>query len=143
MTSGIEHHVLALVGAAVGETIRIDELFDGDDRVLRYRWPNSQLEECVGDVFEALGMVRRRIERESLVPFCWGASLDVYPSGMSRNMSAGLRAYQLRMGELARTADLLRSFDAGRRRDRSFPIEAQERRWRAWLASVARADGPI
>jgi hypothetical protein len=38
------------------------------------------------DYFDAFCKIRLQLEAYNLIPFCYGASLNVYPSGMSREM---------------------------------------------------------
>jgi hypothetical protein len=65
------------------------------------------------DYFEALCRVRDRLEAEGLRPVCYGASRNVWPSGMARGMGLGLVAYKTRLGERATRSDLVRIFDTG------------------------------
>ncbi len=51
------------------------------------------------DFFAALQVIRDQLDREGLVPHVNGACLDVYPSGMARDMSYGLKAYKLFPGK--------------------------------------------
>jgi hypothetical protein len=50
------------------------------------------------DFFAALCEARRRLERNGHRLLCYGASRNVWPSGMAREMGAGLKAYQLTHG---------------------------------------------
>jgi hypothetical protein len=45
-----------------------------------------------GDVFECLTQLRLKLAKYGCKPLCAGARLDVYPSGMSRDMGSGLSA---------------------------------------------------
>src|SRR5207244_9009274 len=45
------------------------------------------------DYFESLLLVRRELEHDGLLVCCQGARRDVWPSGMARDMGAGLEAY--------------------------------------------------
>lgn len=45
------------------------------------------------DLFDAFMQVRRQLEADGRIPCVAGARLDVYPSGMSRQMSGGRQAY--------------------------------------------------
>jgi len=47
------------------------------------------------DYFEALSDIRRELEAKQMRLLCWGARKDVWPSGMQRDMGAGMTAYQL------------------------------------------------
>jgi len=65
------------------------------------------------DFFEALCEIRVQLEPLKLIPFCYGASLNVYPSGMARDMGSGLKAYKLTTGKHANRDDLVSIFDQG------------------------------
>lgn len=88
------------------------------------------------DYFGALQTLRRRVlEPKGLIPFCYGASLDVWPSGMSRDMGLGLRAYRIKLGEPGgRSVDI---FSEG---PDVIPasVAAQEEFARDWIASLKR-----
>src|SRR5262249_20140780 len=87
------------------------------------------------DYFEALCQVRQELERERLIPFCYGASLNVYPSGMARDMGAGLKAYRLTMGKQARSQDLVDIFAEGPDRIPA-PVSAQREFFEQWIAEI-------
>ena len=63
------------------------------------------------DLFEAMIRLRHALEHRDAQLLCVGARPDVFPSGMSRGMGAGRKAYVTRMGEPARRTDLLDIFD--------------------------------
>ena len=65
------------------------------------------------DYFAAFVQVRQQLEAEGLVPVCYGASLDVYPSGMCRDRGAGIQAYKLAIGSSPERTDLRHIFDTG------------------------------
>jgi hypothetical protein len=50
------------------------------------------------DLFEALIMLRRHLERSGQKILCAGARFDVFRSGMSRSMGGGRKAYVTRLG---------------------------------------------
>jgi hypothetical protein len=51
------------------------------------------------------------LEPRGLIPFCYGASLKVWPSAMARDMGRGLKAYKIEAGTPA--SDLVGIFDEG------------------------------
>lgn len=65
------------------------------------------------DYFSAMCSIRRILEQEGSWLICYGASRNVYPSGMSRSMGAAVKAYKLEMGSPGRMSDLVCIFDAG------------------------------
>lgn len=71
------------------------------------------MEADASDYFEAFSQIRVQLEKERLIPFCYGASLNVFPSGMSRDMSAGMTAYRLVHGKKPSRNDLVGIFDEG------------------------------
>lgn len=88
------------------------------------------------DFFEALLVIRRRaLEPKGLIPFCYGASLKVWPSGMARDMGRGLKAYKTEIG--AQAGELVGIFDSG---PDIIPaqVSAQEEYHRDWIASLRR-----
>jgi hypothetical protein len=84
------------------------------------------------DYFEALCQIRERLAEGGLHPFCYGASLNVYPSGMARDMGAGLKAYKMTIGKHARLEDLVEIFAAGPDVKPSTVAE-QRAFWERWL----------
>lgn len=50
------------------------------------------------DTFEALVLIRLELEAEGIQVLCYGACKDVRPSGMSRSMCGGIKAYRHPLG---------------------------------------------
>lgn len=65
------------------------------------------------DFFDALCFVRQELEKEGVMINCYGSSKNVYPSGMGRDMGAGLQAYKLELGRRAEMEHLVYIFDQG------------------------------
>jgi hypothetical protein len=63
------------------------------------------------DVFESLIAIRRQLEPMNWVLCCAGARADVWPSGMSRDMGGGRRAYVHVAGRRPSFEDLVDIFD--------------------------------
>jgi hypothetical protein len=86
------------------------------------------------DFFEAFCRVRERLESDGLIPLCYGASKNVFPSGMLRDMANGLRAYRLIMGQCTRRGDGVSIFDIGPDVE---PVSVQDQAefYRQWLES--------
>jgi hypothetical protein len=80
---------------------------------LTFTYRGLTLDAEADDFFEALCEIRVSLEKERLIPFCYGASLNVYLSGMSRDMGQGLKAYKLQAGKPALTKDLVLIFSEG------------------------------
>jgi len=62
------------------------------------------------DLFEALVALRRELEAVNAQLLCAGARPDVFPSGMSRDMGVGRKAYITRLGQPALRTDLVDIF---------------------------------
>ncbi|MBF0528828.1 MAG: hypothetical protein HQK55_06075 [Deltaproteobacteria bacterium] len=62
------------------------------------------------DYFESFTEIRRRLARRNIFPLCYGASKNVWPSGMARDMLQGLAAYRLKLGFPAKENDLVDIF---------------------------------
>lgn len=71
----------------------------------------GDLDDAADDVFEALCRIRRKLESFGAVLLCAGARVDVFPSGMSRSMGLGRKAYANRLGQPARQEDLVDLFE--------------------------------
>ena len=108
-------YTIHLIGGTDDETATLvtDEEQAGDVCHLSLHYRDRTLQASASDFFEALCSIRLQLEPEQLLPFCYGASLNVFPSGMARDMGAGLSAYRLAAGRHARQADLVGIFDSG------------------------------
>ena len=72
--------------------------------------PGLQRQEFTArDLFDALVALRRELEKLGIKLLCAGARTDVFPSGMSRSMGGGRKAYVMRMGTPA--SELVDIFD--------------------------------
>lgn len=109
----MDEYEINLIGGADDETgmLFMDEI--GDECLLRFKYRAKMLEATASDFFEAFCCIRLELQKENLIPFCYGASLNVYPSGMLRDMGGGIRAYKLVEGNQAKMADLVDIFAEG------------------------------
>jgi hypothetical protein len=123
-----------LVGGDDDEQAVFILIDDGEDCQIRCAYRDKKIETRAADFFEALCNVRTRLAEDGLIPFCYGASLNVYPSAMARDMGRGLRAYRLSSGKQAKIADLVDIFAAG---PDIMPasVETQKQFYRDWLAA--------
>jgi hypothetical protein len=123
-----------LVGGSDGEhaTFEISDVKNRCRLICRYL--DKTISSEAADFFDALASIRRQLQPEGLMPCCYGASLNVFPSGMARDMGRGLRAYKLVVGKHATRADLVDIFDEG---TDVVPadVDTQEQFYRDWLAS--------
>ncbi|HEV3462288.1 MAG TPA: hypothetical protein VG413_09610 [Candidatus Dormibacteraeota bacterium] len=86
------------------------------------------------DVFECMCQLRARFDREGIRLCCNGARLNVWPSGMARDMGGGLRAYVLEVGRRASIDDLVDIFDSAPIEDIA-TVEEQRLFAEKWLAA--------
>jgi hypothetical protein len=129
-----KQHRVYLIGGNDDETA-IFTLFDEAEHCrLRCEYRDKAVESTAPDFFQALCNVRGLLAKDGLIPFCYGASLDVYPSGMARDMGGDLRAYKLAGGRHAKIDNLVEIFAEG---PDVIPasVSAQEEFYRGWLAS--------
>lgn len=105
------------VSAVLPDNQIVDGVFrlsEGEQDIdLSFELPDRKLNVRAGDYFEALVAIRRELEKDDIFLNCYGASRNVYPSGMGRDMGAGLRAYKMTIGKHARMEDLVFIFDTG------------------------------
>ena len=87
------------------------------------------------DFFEAFCKIRTELEKEGVFPLCYGASWNVYPSAMGRDMALGLKAYRIRKGHVAMLEDLVEIFDSGADVQVA-TVEEQRRYWREWMGGA-------
>ena len=85
---------------------------DGLCRV-SFNYRGRSIEASSSDYFEAFSQIRLQLEREGLIPFCYGSSLNVFPSGMCRDMGSALSAYKLVAGRAPERTDLVKIFESG------------------------------
>ena len=70
-------------------------------------------EESAFDFFSPFQVARRSFEAEGFRFMCYGASLNVWPSGMLRDMGVGSKGYKLLEGRNTMADDLVSIFDSG------------------------------
>lgn len=130
--------LIATDGSIVaGEFVVRDEASGDPNQVeLILVLPSRQVTVVALDCFEALIAIRLELEPEGLKLLCWGASLQVYPSEMSRQMGTGDTAYRLTLGRFARTDDQINIFASGPGLIAATVVE-QEDFTRAWFDSLA------
>ena len=136
----MSEHTLRLIGGDDDEEATVvAEPRQGRGRLCRiaFTYRGRVIEETASDYFEAFCRVRLRLEGEKLIPFCYGASLNVHPSGMSRDMSGGMVAYRLKVGRKPDRSDLVNIFDEGRD---VIPASVANQKafydeWIAWVSS--------
>jgi hypothetical protein len=70
-------------------------------------------EESAFDFYSAFQRARRSFETEGFRFLCYGASLNVWPSGMVRDMGMGRKGYKLHKGRDTTFDDLVPIFESG------------------------------
>src|SRR5215471_2936949 len=69
-----------------------------DDCSLSLQYANNVLTITAIDYFEAMCRIREELEKENIRPLCYGASRNVFPSGMCRSMGDATLAYKHTLG---------------------------------------------
>lgn len=131
----MEEHQIFLIGGEYDEygTLFIEPSYDLCK--LKFHVRDSVYEGQATDFFDAFIEIREKLEGLQLIPFCYGASLNVYPSGMARDMGAGLKAYKLEIGCPAKRDDLVEIFEQGHDVIPS-SVSNQREYFQSWLESL-------
>lgn len=129
------NHEIFLIGGSDEEVAVFTEVaVDGQCR-LACSYRGKVVEGMASDYFEALCFVRLELEKEGLIPFCYGASLNVFPSPMARQMGNGRSAYRLEMGKPAAKQNLVPIFAQGSDVIPA-PVAQQRAYFEDWLGSL-------
>lgn len=112
-TQFLESYTVHLLGGAANEIAILTKKVQNGACVLDCEYREKHIGASGTDFFKALITIRLALEKEGLTPLCYGASLNVYPSSMSTEMSSGLMAYKMEMGKPALSKDIVRIFDQG------------------------------
>jgi hypothetical protein len=128
-------HRVVLIGGAEEEVAVFTEETIGYECRLTCEYRGKRLQASANDFFAALCTIRIELEKESLIPFCYGASMNVYPSPMCRDMGLGRKAYRIVMGKQALREDLVGTFEAG---PDVIPVSVAMQReyFEEWIASL-------
>lgn len=86
------------------------------------------------DLYACLGLLRADYPETKFL--CKGAKLNVYPSSMSSQMSAGVVAYELQLGKPAELDDVVNIFDY-EEFDITSDIQQQRDFYKCWVGSLA------
>ncbi|MBN8845535.1 MAG: hypothetical protein J0H88_20030 [Sphingomonadales bacterium] len=132
----MEQHPLFVIGGEDDEQILIALNRDADSCRLTCTVRSETHHAEASDYFSALQKIRKQaLEPKGLIPFCYGASLKVWPSAMARDMGRGLKAYKIETGTPA--TELVGIFDEG---PDIIPasVEKQEEFSRDWFESLRR-----
>lgn len=85
------------------------------------------------DIYECLGLLRADFPDTRFM--CKGARLNVHPSRMSSQMSAGLVAYELHLGKPSEDGDVVNIFDY-EETDITNDIQQQRDFYIKWVSSL-------
>ena len=119
-----------------GEFILWEEAPDNPDRVrLDLRFAGETITSFAENFFDALAEMRRKLERQGFRPKCLGATRNVYPSPMIKDMGCGEKAYRLKLGCPAKMEDIVSIFAIELSND-PVSVEEQEEFYRLWLKSL-------
>ncbi|WP_292509187.1 hypothetical protein [Mesorhizobium sp.] len=91
-----QYTVFLIGGGTGGDEQAVFTLRSSENLTCSYRDKVIEAEE--EDYFEALFQIRQQLELDGLLPFCYGASGNVYPEGTVIEMSRGLIACKVKMG---------------------------------------------
>jgi hypothetical protein len=97
--------------------------------------PGYSFSRTADDYFAAFQLLRSDMQKKGLTPLCNGASLDVYPSPMGRDMGGGYKAYKLHPGQQAKMADLINIFEHTIE-IRHCTVDEQNEYYEKWLSSL-------
>jgi len=128
----MDEHLIFLIGGGDDESGKLVTSIKKDVCHIAFDYRGRSLDAKASDYFEAFCQIRLRLEEDGLIPFCYGASLNVYPSGTARDMGLGLKAYKLTIGKHARMQDLVEIFTAGEDVIPAF-VSTQQEFYRTWI----------
>lgn len=131
----MKKHKIYIIGGADDETLALIEEEQPEACRLTCEYREKSISAEAEDYFEAFCRIRKKLEEEGIIPFCYGASLDVYPSRMSREMSQGKTAYKTEIGKPARRENIVQIFEAGPDVISS-KVHAQREYFESWLNSL-------
>ena len=132
-----EQYTVYLIGGDTGDDEQaVFTLHDVGTRCrLTCSYRNKVIEAEEDDYFEALCQIRKQLEAEGLLPFCYGASCNVFPESTVTAMSRGLVVCKIKSGERPKENNLVNIFDEGHDVVPVF-VSMQQEFWDSWLASL-------
>lgn len=87
------------------------------------------------DLYAAFNHLRTWLDKSKSKLLCNGARVDVTPSGMSRGMGGGRKAYIIRIGKPALREDLVDIFDYASP-DKIGSLDEQKEYYERWVSSL-------
>jgi hypothetical protein len=131
----MSEYTVHLIGVDDDETAHISTQTQDRDCCITFTFRGRSIEASASDYFEAFCKIRLILESDKIIPFCYGSSLNVYPSGMCRDMGSGLSAYKLAKGKKPERTDLVKIFDEGFDVIPAY-VNAQKEYFADWLKSI-------
>ena len=124
-------------GSRVPAKVTADEIYVEGKEIYRISYEQGTEARTAesGEDFEALKQLRLDLEKTDALLYCFGASENVYPSGMQKSMGPAVLAYKMRIGFPALRQDIVNIFEADETVVPS-TVEQQERFRRRWIASL-------
>ncbi|MDX8509305.1 hypothetical protein RFM40_28690 [Mesorhizobium sp. VK22E] len=136
MTMNEQYTVFLIGGGTGGDEQAVFTLYDVGTRCrLTCSYRNKVIEAEEDDYFEALCQIRKQLEVEGILPFCYGASCNVFPEGTVTDMSRGLVVCKVKAGERPKESELVNIFGEGYDVVPVF-VKMQQQFWDSWLASL-------
>ena len=130
--------VILADGSRVPAKLPADEIYTQDNEICRISLEQGsevRVAESEEDFFEALKRLRLDLEKTGALLHCFGASENVYPSGMQKSMGPAILAYKTRIGAPALSKDIVNIFEADETVVPS-TVEQQERFRQKWFDSL-------
>ena len=131
-------HIITLVSSTKSDANATFELrLDNSNCNIICKLDDHTLFATESDFFEALCRVRRKLEGLGYRPHCYGASLNAFPSAMSRDMGSGLSVYRSTMGQQGARSDIAKTFSTG---EDVIPATVEEQReyHKRWFESLGK-----
>jgi hypothetical protein len=125
-------------GLRVPAKVIADEIYVEGKEVYRIsleQGTEAKAVESGEDFFEALKQLRLDLEKTDALLYCFGASENVYPSGMQKSMGPAILAYKMRIGSPTSRQDIVNIFEADETVVPS-TVEQQERFRERWIDSL-------
>ncbi|MEP7220328.1 MAG: hypothetical protein ABI876_15500 [Bacteroidota bacterium] len=109
----MQQHRIYLIGGDDDESVTFTEEIINDTCRLTCVYRGKKIYADAPDFFEALCHIRWTLEQERLFLFCYGGSMNVYPSELTRSRLQGKKAYRMTMGKEVGMEDLVDIFAEG------------------------------
>ena len=122
-------------GAETDEQVTFELAEAGDLCQLTCSYRGKVLKSEGADYFEALCLIREQLAEDRLVPFCYGASINVHPLESAKSEYKGLVAYRLRRGHKVKAQDAVEIFAEGPDVIPT-PVDIQKHFLKDWRGSI-------